>query len=213
MKTLSEAYRPTSFSAVLGQDKVVRRIQTMAATRGLGGKAYWLTGQSGTGKTTIARLMASQVASDDFVLEVDSSDLTVSRLKELEGEMQLSAMGKGGRGYLINEAHGLRRDVVRQLLVVLERLPGHVIVVFTTTNDGMLDFEDGLDAAPLLSRCIRLALTNQGLAKIFADRAHYIAEEAGLNGRDHGAYLKLVQAHKNNLRAVLMAVEAGEMSA
>jgi DNA polymerase III subunit gamma/tau len=159
MPSLFEAYRPNSWSDVVGQDKIVSRIQQLAK-RGLAGRAFWLSGQSGTGKTTIARLLAAEVAADWNVEELDASDLTPAALREIERGMQTHGLGeRSGRAYIVNEAHGLRKDTIRQLLVVLERLPAHVVFVFTTTNDGeeML-FEGCEDSHPLLSRCVVLPL-------------------------------------------------------
>ncbi len=121
---LVEQYRPKAWADVVGQDKLVTRIQALAK-RGLSGRAYWLSGQSGTGKTTIARLLAAEVADDFMVQEVDASTLTVSALTDLERQSQVSGFfgDKRGRAYIVNEAHGLRKDVIRQLLVTLERIP------------------------------------------------------------------------------------------
>src|SRR5690606_30764101 len=101
---------------------------------------------------------AAELADDFAIEELDAGELTPARLKDTERSMQTLAIGdKPGRAYLINEAHGCRKDAVRQLLVLLERLPAHVAVIFTTTNDGQDSlFEDIEDAHPLLSRCIRL---------------------------------------------------------
>ncbi len=112
----------------------------------------------------------------------------------------------------MNEAHGLRKDATRQLLVMLERLPAHVMFVFTATLDG-LDalFDDHIDAHPLLSRCIRVALTNQGLAQAFARRARETADREGLNGKPEAAYRRLVQRGHNNMRATLPEIESGAM--
>src|SRR6516165_1696906 len=150
---LTEQYRPQTWADVVGQDKIVQRIQSLAK-RGLAGRAYWLSGASGTGKTTIARLIAADVASEFDIEEVDASALTVAQLRELERGLSFRGMSdKGGRAVIINEAHGLRRDVIRQLLVVLERIPGHVVWVFTTTSENQDQlFEDYADATPLLSR-------------------------------------------------------------
>jgi replication-associated recombination protein RarA len=122
---------------------------------GLAGRAYWLAGQSGTGKTTLARLIGAEVADPVNVVELDAASLTVSDLLDIERELQVYGLGvKPGRAYLVNEAHALRKPVIRQLLVMLERIPRHVAIVFTTTTEGQESLlEDYDDASPLLSRC------------------------------------------------------------
>jgi len=193
---LYEKYRPQTFEQVLGQDKAIRTIRL-------------------AGKTTLARIIARQIADDFCIEEYDSADkLTAEELRKIDDQIGMYGWGKGGRAYVINEAHGLRAPIVRQLLGLLERIPSHVAIIFTTTTDGMALFEDGqTDASPLLSRCVEVRLTGQGLCKPFAARVKEIAEAEGLDGQPVARYEQLARDTRNNMRRMLMAVESGAMLA
>jgi len=212
MKPLTERYRPSAWREVIGQDKAVAICQRLIE-RGIGGRAVWISGASGTGKTTLAMLLAGEIADPMNVDELDAGDLTVSRLKDIERSSSTYGMGaKSGKAYVVNEAHGLRRDAIRQLLVMLERVPPHCLWVFTTTSDAQEQlFEDNEDAGPLLSRCLRVALSRQGLCKPFAMRLREIAGIESLDGQPIERYETLVKRHSNNFRAALQDIEAGAM--
>lgn len=72
-------------------------------------------------------------------------------------------------------------------------------------------FDGGIDASPLLSRCIEIALSQRDLAKGFAARAKEIAEIEGLDGQDISKYVRLVNDKQANFRAVLQYIESGGM--
>jgi len=212
MTALYEEYRPRQWSEVVGQSKALATIERLRA-RGLAGRAYWLSGKSGTGKTTIARLIAAEVADDWSITEIDGGQVTSELLADLERECHSRPFG---RGYclIVNEAHGLRAFTIRRLLVILEALPAWVTIVFTTTVDGQDKlFDDCDDAHPLLSRCTVIALASRDLAKAFAERARTIAQAHGLDGQPIERYVRLANECKSNFREMLQRIESGAMLA
>jgi len=211
MLKLYEKYRPHRLSQIVGQDRAVAQVGRLAKTGGFAGQAVWISGKSGQGKTTLGLCIAAGLADDLFVQQFDAGRLTPAALQELDRSSHQLAWGKGGRVYIIEEAHGLRKDAVRALLVILEAAPEHVTWIFTTTVDGMSLFEDGIDAGPLLSRCIRIALTSQGLAQTFARLTSRIARREHLDGQDPAAYMVLANRERGNCRAMLQAIQDGGM--
>ncbi len=210
---LVEQYRPKTFGEVVGQAKALGIIRQIAK-RGLGGRAYWISGLSGTGKTTLAWLIARELADDMMIEENDAHEIQPTDLRRIERTMRLRGLGKKhGRAYILNEAHGLQQHMIRMLMTTLERLPSHVVWAFTTTNVGNHHFaESKMDAAPLLSRCIEIKLEAENLSRSFARLARKIARAEGLDGG--GAlsdYVALVKDCDNNMRAALQAIESGAM--
>jgi replication-associated recombination protein RarA len=204
---LSEKYRPKTFQEVIGQDKAIALLKRLSE-QGAGGHAYWIAGESGTGKTTLAEILAQQFASRDFdITRSVARDLSVTDIREIKQRW----MYCGNHAWIVNEAHGLNRPCIELLLDILEGLLDRILICFTTTNAGNDLFEDHIDAAPFSSRCVNVKLTNQGLCSAFAQRAYDIADKEGLNGKPIEAYRTLAKQCKNNLRAMLSAIEAGAM--
>lgn len=209
---LYEKHRPKTLDQVLGQNKAIQTIRILIE-RGIGGRALWVSGPSGTGKTTLARIVAASIAGDLYIQEFDSADqLSVSAIDKIESDMQYRGFGKGGKAYIINESHGLRKPVVRRLLGLLENLPDFIVFIFTTTKQGETKlFEDSIDASPLLSRCVKIELTSQGLSRVFAEHCRDIANKENLNGKPIESYVKLAQKCKNNCRMMFQEIESGTM--
>lgn len=213
---LAEKYRPREWQDVIGQEKAVKLFRRFESRGMLGGRAYWIVGQSGQGKTTIAEIAASKIADPANILRLMAGEITMSVLQDIRRGMHMLPLGKlPGKAIIINEAHGLRKDVVRGLKDILEQITPHVAIFFTTTRQEESNlFDDSCteDAGPFRDRCTVVPLTNQGLAKPFAERAREIAQAENLDGKPVEAYIKLAQKCKNSMRAMLMRIESLEMT-
>jgi len=212
-KPLYEQFRPRDWSDVVGQQKAVEKLRAIEHRSGFGGKAFFLSGGSGQGKTTIARLIARSCAADYATIELDAGEVTPADVRDWQRQFKGRPIGSKGWAVIVNEAHGLRKDTIRALLLALEALPSYVVVVFTTTAEGQASlFEDQIDASPLLSRCIEVALSRRDLSLDFACRARQIAQAIGLDSKPIEAYLRLAKDCHNNLRQMIQRVELGEMA-
>lgn len=209
---LFQTYRPHTWDYLVGHDKTKRALLRMRDKGSLGGRAFWLSGASGIGKTSMAYLIAGDICDEENFIEIDAGGMTPKDINDLEKQLRMRCLGeKSGRAVLINEAHGLRSDSIRQLLVVLERIPAHATWIFTSTDTGRDKLFKDIDAHPLLSRCIKFELKVEDYADAMVLRAMAIAEQEGLGGATKAEWVELCVACKWNFRDVLTEVEKGVM--
>jgi replication-associated recombination protein RarA len=136
MLSLFERARPTEFSQVVGQDAIVKRLTALESRQALGGRAYWIAGLSGTGKTTLAKIIAGKIAGEFSTTEISVKQLDVKALDDWERSTRMKCIDGQGHALIVNEAHGLKPNTIYHLLDLLERLRPYCVVIFTTTNEG-----------------------------------------------------------------------------
>jgi replication-associated recombination protein RarA len=207
---LAEKYRPTSFDDLLGQEKAIAKVKALTARESLGGRAYLITGASGTGKTSLARIIAEHVADPFTTVQWRSPRyLTADVVRDLDQDLQRRPFGKGAC-WIVDEIHNARAEQVSDLLGLTEFLPSWATWIFTSIAEPAEVFT-GPDGKALLSRCVRLDLSRRNLAEVFARRGQQIAQAEGLDGRPFEHYLRAIKEEGNNFRGLLNRIDAGDM--
>ncbi len=132
---LYRKYRPKSFDEVLGQEQVVKVLESSIET-GKISHAYLFVGSRGTGKTSVARIFARGIGvSENDLSEIDAaSNRGIEDIRILRDGARVLPFDSKYRVYIIDEVHMLSRDAWGALLKILEEPPAHVIFILATTE-------------------------------------------------------------------------------
>lgn len=128
-------YRPQKFEDVVGQDNTVRILTNAISKRRLA-HAYLFSGPRGTGKTTVARILAREVGCfDEDIIEIDAaSSRGIDEARALREAVRTVPFRSPYKVYIIDEVHMLTKEAFNALLKTLEEPPEHVIFVLATTE-------------------------------------------------------------------------------
>lgn len=153
MTALYSKYRPRIFDDVVGQEHVTKTLKESLKSGNLS-HAYILSGTRGTGKTTIARLIAASAncngnltcgKCDDCisiadgthpdVIEIDAaSNRGIADIKEIKDRVRYFPVKGKYKVYILDEVHMLTTEASNALLKTLEEPPRHAIFILATTD-------------------------------------------------------------------------------
>lgn len=132
---LYNKHRPKSFKQVVGNEKTIDSIVNLLAKPNPP-HAFLLTGETGCGKTTIARIIAKEIGcSDEDFREIDSADFRgIDTVREMRKQSQYRPLSGGVIVWLIDECHKMTNDAQNALLKSLENPNDHVYYILATTD-------------------------------------------------------------------------------
>lgn len=128
-------YRPQKFKDVLGQEHVTS-VLSEAIKLGNIAHAYLFAGTRGTGKTSVARILAREIGtSNDDLYEIDAaSNNGVDEIRLLTESVYTQPFDSKYKVYILDEVHMLSKSAFNALLKTLEEPPSHVIFILATTE-------------------------------------------------------------------------------
>lgn len=195
---LYRKFRPADFDSVKGQEHIVKTLKNEIQTGRLS-HAYLFCGTRGTGKTTVAKILARAVNCENpvdgspcnqcsmcqkinrqasmNVIEIDAaSNNGVANIREIIEEVQYSPAEGRYKVYIIDEVHMLSTGAFNALLKTLEEPPSYVIFILATTEAHKIPIT-------ILSRCQRYDFKRIPIG-IIADRLRELMDKEGLKAED-----------------------------
>lgn len=154
-------YRPQRFEDVVGQSAIVKSLQRVVGENSH--HALLLTGPSGTGKTTLARIAMTGFGCEQFnLLEVNAAVHTgIDAMRTITDGLHYAPMGNSkARGVIVDEAHALSKAAWQSLLKFVEEPPKHVYWAFCTTEPAKVP-------VTIRNRCASYELRPVGMDVLF----------------------------------------------
>jgi len=219
-QSLYRKWRSQTFSDMVGQEPVIRTLKN-ALRDGKLAHAYLFTGPRGTGKTSIARLLAKTIncpdakngepcniceqcreitAGNSFnVIEIDAaSNRGIDSIRDLREKVMMPPTTGKYKVYILDEAHMLTTEAFNALLKTLEEPPPHAIFVMATTDVHKM-------LPTVLSRCQRFDFKRITTQQI-VDHLNFVAEQEQIE-LDRGAAELIARAAAGGMRDALSLLD------
>lgn len=189
-KTLYRVYRPQKFEDVAGQEHIITTLRHAVEENKIA-HAYLFCGPRGTGKTTIAKLLAKAInctgnhkpcdecencqeitqGNHPDVIEIDAaSNNGVDEVRSLIEKVKYAPTQGRFKVYIIDEVHMMSIGAFNALLKTLEEPPAHVVFILATTEPHKI-------LPTIISRCQRFDFTKLTLKDIVARMKIVVKEE------------------------------------
>jgi DNA polymerase-3 subunit gamma/tau len=219
-QVIARKYRPQNFSELIGQEPV-RKTLGNAISAGRLAHGYIFAGQRGTGKTSVARILARclncfegptvspcgkcascveiAAGSSPDVIEIDAaSNRGINEMRELRENVRYRPARDRYKVFIIDEAHQITTEAFNALLKTLEEPPEWAIFLLCTTETHKIP-------TTIASRCQQFSFRSVEFAELM-ERMTYIAKEEGIEA-DQDTLAVIAQAGEGSVRDSLSALD------